>query len=97
MSSATCSRQGGTYHFDNLRVYVFGDDTALCRNVLEHLMQRLRLDLLAFQLRVRVVEVEDHSTLVQLLDKELWTLVGRRLYTISVRVAHRDIVCTTYP
>lgn len=27
-----------THHFDNFRVYVLGDDTALCGDILEHLV-----------------------------------------------------------
>lgn len=69
MSYAMGLHWRNTHHFDNLRVYVLGDNTALCRNIFEHLVQCLCLDLLALQLRVRVVEVEDDSTLVQLLDE----------------------------
>lgn len=46
------------YHRHHLWVYIFGDYTTVSRNVLKHLMQRLRFDLLSFQFCTSVVEVE---------------------------------------
>ena len=97
MSSVVGVSRRDAYHFNNLGVYVFGDNTALCCDVLEHLMQRLCLDLLALQLRVRVVEVEDYGTLMQFLDEQLWTFVWRCLCAYPIRAAHSNGVCTTYP
>jgi len=69
----------GTYHLHHLRVYVFSDDITLCRDVVQHLMQRLGLDLLSLQLGVGVVKIEEDRALVKFLDEELGTLRERRL------------------
>ena len=69
----------GTYHLHHLRVYVFSDDITLCRDVVQHLVQRLGLDLLPFQLGVCVVKIKEDRALVEFLDEELRTLRERRL------------------
>ena len=71
----------GTYHLHHLRVYIFSDDITLCRDVVQHLVQRLGLDLLPLQLGVGVVKIKEDRALVKFLDKELGTLRERRLCT----------------
>lgn len=69
----------GTYHLHHLRVYIFSDDITLCRDVVQHLVQRLGLDLLPLQLGVGVVKIKEDRALVKFLDEELGTLRERRL------------------
>lgn len=52
------------YHGHDFGVYVVGDNATLGCDVLEHFMERSSLDLLALQLRTRIVEVEHNGTLV---------------------------------
>ena len=54
------------------------DNASLGRDILEHFVQGLRFDLLALELGVGIVEVENNGALVQLLDEELRTLACRR-------------------
>ena len=68
----------GTYHLHHLRVYIFSDDITLCRDVVQHLMQRLGLDLLPLQICVGVVKIKEDRALVKFLDEELGTLRDRR-------------------
>ena len=60
-----------TCHVDHLGVDVFGDDAALRGDPVEHLCERLALDLLTADVGAGVVEVEDVGALVQFLHKEL--------------------------
>ena len=69
----------GTYHLHHLGVYVFSDNITLCRDVVQHFVQRLGLYLLPLQLCVGIVKIEEDCALVKLLDKELWTVRRRRL------------------
>ena len=69
----------GTYHLHHFGVYVFGDNITLCRDVLQHLVQRLGLDLFPLQLGVGIVKIEKDRALVKFLDEELWALRRRRL------------------
>ena len=66
-----------TYHLHNLRVYVLGDYTSLGGDILQHFVQGLRLDLLAFEFGVGIVEVEDNGALVQFLDEQLGPFADR--------------------
>ena len=63
-SDAATARTSNTHHANDFRVDRFCDDTTLLSNVLEHLVQSLRLDLLAPQLERRIVEVEDDAALL---------------------------------
>jgi hypothetical protein len=58
-----------TDHVDNLGVYILSDDSTLSCDIFQHLMESLSLDLLSFELGTRVVEIEKHTTLVELLDE----------------------------
>lgn len=60
-----------TCHVDHLGVDIFGDNAALRGDPVEHLCERLTLDLLAADVGAGVVEVEDVGALVQFLHKEL--------------------------
>jgi hypothetical protein len=60
-------RATATYHANYLWVYAFGYHASLGGDIFEHLMKRLRLDLLSLQLRTGVVKVENDAALVQLL------------------------------
>lgn len=71
-----------TDHVDNLWVYIVCNDAALGSDVLEHFMKRLCLDLLAFELCTRVIEIKQDATLMQLLDKQLGPFIGRRFCRI---------------
>lgn len=66
-----------TYHLDHLWVYVFSDHTTLRGDVLQHFVEGLSLDLFSFQFSISVVKVEQHSALMEFLDKELWSLCRR--------------------
>lgn len=68
----------GTYHLHYLGVYVFSDNITLCRDIVQHLVQRLSLDLLPLQVCVGVVKIKKDRALVKFLDKELRTVRGRR-------------------
>ena len=65
------------YHFDHLGVYILRNHTPLGRDVFQHLVQCLSLDLLSLQFGIGVVEVEDNSALVKLFDKKLGALGNR--------------------
>lgn len=69
-----------THHLHHLGVYILSDNITLGCDVLQHLMQRLGLDLFPFQLSVGIVKIEKDRALMKLLDEELWTLRRRRLY-----------------
>lgn len=63
---------GCTYHLDRFRVDVLGDDVVLGNNVLHQLVQCLSLDIFPFEVGERVhTEVEQNTTLLQLLDEQL--------------------------
>lgn len=68
----------GTHHLHHLRVYVLRNHATLARDVFQHLMKSLRFDLLAFEFRVSVIEVEKDGALMQFLDEELGTFARRR-------------------
>lgn len=72
-----------TYHANHLGIDRLRDNPPRLRDVLEHLMQCLRLDLLPIQVRARVVEVKDDTALLQLLDEEFRLLLWSDLYLIS--------------
>jgi hypothetical protein len=55
----------------------------LLGDVLEHLVQRLRLDLFPLELRARVVEVEHDAALLELLDEELIPVLWSDVYATS--------------
>jgi hypothetical protein len=59
---------------DDLGVDTLGDDAPLRRDPVEHLGERLALDLLASDIGTGVVEVEDVRALVELLEEELVAL-----------------------
>lgn len=75
---------GATHHVDNFGIDVLSDDAALCRDILEHLVKGLCLDLLALELCARVIEVEKDATLVEFFDEQLRTLVGGSFWWQSV-------------
>jgi hypothetical protein len=83
----------GTYHLHHLGVYVFSDNITLCRDVLQHLVQRLGLDLLPLQIGVGVIKIEKDRALVKFLDEELWTLRRRRF--CAKRVSSQEMRSTT--
>jgi hypothetical protein len=58
------SFQEGTYHIDDLWVNLLRDHTSILRNVLQHFMQSLRLDLLSLKLGTGVVEIKYDFTLL---------------------------------
>lgn len=62
------------HHGDDLWVDLLGDHTSLTGNVIEHLMQRLRLDLLSFELLAGIVEVKHDGALSQLANEQLWSI-----------------------
>ena len=64
-----------TYHVDHFGIDVLSDDTALGRDVLEHLMKRVRFDLLAPELSVCIIEIKEDTTLVKLSYKQLRTFI----------------------
>ena len=61
----------GTHHLHHLGVYVFSDNITLCRDILQHLVQRLGFDLLPFQIGVGIIKVKEDRALMKFLDKEL--------------------------
>jgi hypothetical protein len=71
-----------THHANDLWVYLLGNDPALLRNVFEHLMKRLCLDLLAVEVATGIVEIKDHSTLLELLDEQLVAIFGSNIFTV---------------
>lgn len=71
------------HHVDDLWVDRLGNGAPLRSDILEHLVQRLRLDLLALQLAASVVEVKDDATLLQLLDEQLVPLFLSDVWNIS--------------
>ena len=79
----------GTYHLHHLRVYVFSDNITLRGDVLQHLVQRLGLDLLPLQLGVCIVEIEKDRALMKFLDEKLRTLGRRRLCAERVSYVQR--------
>lgn len=81
-----------TYHCHNFRIDRLGDRPSLSRDILQHFMQSLRLDLLSVQLAARVVEIKHHSALLQLLDKQIVSLFRSDVYTSasSRHSAHRE-------
>ena len=58
------SFQEGTYHIDDLWVNLLRDHTSILRNVFQHFMQSLRLDLLSLKLGTGVVEIKYDFTLL---------------------------------
>ena len=60
-----------THHPDHFWIDRLGDDSTLSSDILEHLMQGLRLDLLALEIAAGIVEIKHHSALLQFLDKEV--------------------------
>jgi hypothetical protein len=58
------SFQEGTYHIDDLWVNLLRDHTPILRNVFQHFMQSLRLDLLSLELGTGVVEIKYDFTLL---------------------------------
>lgn len=66
-----------THHLNNLGVYVISNHTPLSGDILQHFVQSLSLNLLALELRVGVVEVEQNCALMQFLDEELWSFGWR--------------------
>jgi hypothetical protein len=69
-----------TYHLHHLGVYVFSDNITLRCDVLQHLVQRLGLDLFPFQVGIGIVKIEKDGALMKLLDEQLRALRRRRLY-----------------
>ncbi len=61
-----------TYQINYFWIDVLCDDSPLCGDVLNQFIESCSFDLLVLQIRQRVeVEVEDHATLMNLLDKHL--------------------------
>ena len=58
-----------TDHVNNLRVYILSDDSTLSCDIFQHLVKSLSLDLLSFEFGTGIVEIEKHTTLIELLDK----------------------------
>jgi len=63
-----------THHVDDFRVHVLRNDTPLRRNPIQHLRERLTLDLLRSEFRRRIVEVKHDRALVELLEEEFVAL-----------------------
>lgn len=69
-----------TYHVDNLRVYVLGNNTTLGCDVFQHFVQCLCLDLFAFEFCTRVIKIEKDTALMELLDEQLGAFVWRSFW-----------------
>ena len=59
------------HHADYLRIYAFRDHSSLSGNILQHLMQCLRFDLLPLELTAGIVEIENDTTLLQFLHEQV--------------------------
>ena len=64
-----------SHHPNNFWVDAFRDHAPLRRNVLQHLIEGLRFDLLAVQLATRVIKVKYDATLLQLADEQIGAVV----------------------
>ena len=64
-----------TYHVDDLRVYILGNNATLGCNIVEHLMQGLGLYLLASKLRAGIVKIKENGTLMKFSDEQLWASI----------------------
>lgn len=76
------SQVESAHHVDDLWVDLLRDDSSVLRNVFEHLVQCLSLDLLALQFRAGIVEVEHHFALLQFPYEELVALLWPYICTI---------------
>lgn len=66
-----------TYHIDDLRVYILGNNTTLGCNIIEHLVEGLGLYLFALELRACIVKIEENGTLMKFPNKQLWPPIRR--------------------
>ena len=81
-----------TYHFHNLGVDRFGEDTPGCGNVVNQLVETCSLYFFTLEIRYGVHEVEYNAALQQLVDEQILLLRCRcicnqqqRNYSIGIR------------
>lgn len=78
------------YHFNYLRVDGFGEHAAPAGDVFDQLIERGALNLLAFQISYWVHEVERHTALSQLADKQFflftaWYICKNNRFLLKVK------------
>lgn len=69
-----------THHIYDLGIHILSDNASLGGDILEHFMKSLGLDLLALELRARIVEIEQDFALGQFLDEKLGAIAWRSFW-----------------